>query len=91
MTDELLNQIEQLANAVVIRTADAEVAVVPVLVAEVKRLRAILVALREPSDAVVDAAREEFFVDAIVETADWYHMRRAIRAAVAAAEQEDGV
>jgi uroporphyrinogen-III synthase len=56
MTDETLDQLERLASTVVLRTADAEVAVVPVLVAEVKRLRAILAALREPSDAVVTAS-----------------------------------
>ena len=84
MTDELLNQIEQLANAVVIRTADAEVAVVPVLVAEVKRLRAILAALREPSESVKQEIADLSEAILIPQIA----LLSALRAAVKTAEGE---
>ena len=52
--------------------------------AEIDRLRRILAALREPSEGVVDAM-ENWLV-----WTDRPYMRNAIRAAVAAAEQEVG-
>lgn len=56
MTNEMLDQLEALASGVVLRTADTEVAVVPMLVAEVRRLRAILAMLKKPDLDVLASA-----------------------------------
>ena len=83
LTDEMLDRLESLSSHVVLRFADTEIAVVPVLVAEVKRVRAILAALREPSEQVLLAA-----VEAVPYGASYAALMRCIPAAVAAAELE---
>lgn len=87
VTDEMLERLDLLANRIVLRDGDSEIAVVPVLVAEISRQRRILAALREPSDGVVDAVAD---LGDSFEHLSRFDVRTAIRAAVAAAEQEVG-
>ena len=85
MTDEMLDYLEGLGDAVVLRDGDAQVAVLPVLVAEIKRLRAVLAKLREPSDAMVQIIDNHTDYSAMTSDDD---VRAAIRAVLAEAERE---
>lgn len=85
MTDEMLDYLEGLADAVVLRDGDAQIAVLPVLVAEIKRLRAILAALREPSIAMVQVIDDYIFRGAMTSDED---VQEAVRAVLAEAERE---
>lgn len=81
MTDEMLDQLEALASGVVLRTADTEVAVVPMLVAEVRRLQ------KENRNLAETVAAYGSYQDRLALLAETTAM---IRAAIRAAEREVG-
>lgn len=104
MTDEMLDRLEALSSHVVLRFADTEIAVVPVLVAEVKRLRKefeiatsmlssqarMINQMQDTIDRLREPSEKVLLaaVEAVPYGASYAALTRCIPAAVAAAEQE---
>ena len=104
MTDEMLDRLEALSSHVVLRFADTEIAVVPVLVAEVKRLRKekeivtsmlfdqtpLLNRMQDTLDLLREPSEKVLLaaVEAVPYGASYAALMRCIPAAVAAAERE---